>query len=86
MDQPTRPTAVPDPEPAEHDEQVRIVITFAGPGLADHRIDAHGCDLAQVAAAAWVLDAWAHELRASIHHQVASKIEVVRTMPQGRPS
>jgi hypothetical protein len=85
MDQPTRPTPVPDPEPAEHDEQVRIVITFAGPGLADHRIDAHGCDLAQVAAAAWILDAWARELRAAIG-QRASKIEVVRTMPQGRPS
>jgi hypothetical protein len=51
--------------PAPEAQLPRIVITFAGPGVADMAISPDGTvSVSQVFAAAWLLDAFAHELRA----------------------
>jgi hypothetical protein len=52
-----------DPPPAAP-QRSQVVVTFGGPGQADPVIAAEGVSLGQIMSAAFLLDAWAHELRA----------------------
>lgn len=52
------------PQAAPAEPAGRILIEFAGPGLAEHTINLEHVAHGQLYAAAWMLDALAHELRA----------------------
>lgn len=59
-----------------NDPAPRIIVEFAGPGMADLNIRAEGpVEPAQIYAAAWLFDRWAHELRDGMIAQAVAKAQ-----------
>lgn len=71
----TEPTTQPEPEPEPAQRvQPRIIVTFAGLGAAACSIEADDeIEPAQVFAAAWIIDSWAHEVRFAQAAEIAAR-------------
>lgn len=68
------------PAPETTPARPQIMLTFAGPGMADFAIAATpDIEPAQVYAAAFVIDAWAREIRAGVELERARTLAARET-------
>ncbi|TMK84598.1 MAG: hypothetical protein E6G44_09700 [Actinobacteria bacterium] len=58
----TSPAAEPTPEHDGTEQVSRIVLTFTGPGMADHQLQIENASPGQIMAAAWWLNQYASAL------------------------
>ena len=68
------------PSPIDRPSQPRIVLTFAGPGMAECTVQLQAIQPGQLHAAAWLLDQVARELRAADQAQAAQAANMAQSI------